>query len=67
MKTHKIAKGDEYIGKSIKEATFREQGYIVIGLRYRDGRMIFAPKAQVIMEENMDVYLFGPAKPRESE
>ena len=60
MKTHMIVSGDGYIGKQIKETDFRENGFIVISLRYPDGTFIFAPKAHICLQEGMEVFLFGP-------
>jgi len=60
MKTIRTAAEDSFAGKPIKEAGFREQGFIVIGIRYPDGKMIFAPKAHIVLHEGVDVFLFGP-------
>ena len=67
MKIHTIKPEDSYAGRMIREADFRELGYIVIAVRYDDGRMFFAPRADFRLDPGVDVFLLGPGKSRPSD
>lgn len=60
MKVHTITESDSYAGKMLRATDFRQQGYMVIGVRYPGGRMQFAPTADFLLEPACDVFLLGP-------
>jgi len=59
-RVHQVKKEDVFAGKTIREAKFRERGFIVIAVRTPEGKMTFAPKADTVLRENEDVFIFGP-------
>lgn len=56
---HTVTEEDPYKDKRIRDASFRENGYIVISLRYPDGRLVFAPDANFVLEKDIEILLLG--------
>lgn len=65
MKITHVDENCQYLGKSIRDTDFRENGYIVIAIRFADGEMTFAPKSSFILKYGHDVFLIGPGIKKE--
>lgn len=59
MKIHLVTTEDEYSGKMIKDSNFRDKGYIVVGIRFHDGRMIYAPGPNFRLDPGVELLLLG--------
>ncbi len=62
---HRVTEEDSFRNKPIRESSFRERGFIVIGVRFEDNRMKFAPDANFILKEGVEIFLLGPGKDEE--
>ena len=62
MKIHAVGPDDSYAGRAIREADFRDLGYIIIAVRYPDGKMVFAPQADFRLDPGVDLFLIGPGR-----
>ena len=62
MKIHHINAGDKYTNHSLRESSFREDGYVVIGVKTHDGEMVFAPQSDYVLKEGMEILLVGSGK-----
>lgn len=62
MKVHTVTPEDQYFEKTLSASHFRDEGYIVIGVRFPNGKMKFAPEAHFLLREGYQVYLMGPGK-----
>ncbi len=60
MKIHTVAHEDSFCNRSLRDSEFRSQGYTVIGVRYEDGRMVFAPDAKFTLRQGQQIFLMGP-------
>lgn len=60
MKVTHVDENCKHLGKPIKDTDFRENGYIVVAVRFPDGEMIFAPKSNFILKYGHDVFQIGP-------
>lgn len=60
MKVTHIDENCKHLGKAIKDTDFRDQGYIVVAVRFPDGEMIFAPKSNFVLKYGHDVFQIGP-------
>ena len=60
MKIEKMEPGSPRLGIKLREAKYREENYLVIGIKKSGGRMVFAPPADYILKENDEVFLLGP-------
>ena len=56
---HKITSDDSNLDKKIRDASFREDGFMVVSLRYSDGRLVFAPDADFVLQEGIEVLLLA--------
>ena len=63
IKSHTVTTQDDYCGKTIRDADIRESGYIVVAVRYEDGTMLFAPRADIVMKTGYEIVMLGPGKP----
>ncbi|MCB1192619.1 MAG: potassium channel protein [Leptospiraceae bacterium] len=59
MKIVKIEKHDKYHAKKLRNADFRKDGFMVIGVRFPDGKQLFAPEADFVLKEGYEVLLLG--------
>ncbi|MDH5719118.1 MAG: potassium channel family protein [Spirochaetia bacterium] len=59
MLAKKIDKEHAFLGKRIRDTDYRQKGYIIIGVKYEDGRMKFAPDSECELEEDCEVLLLG--------
>ncbi len=57
MGIHKLQPNDAWIGKSLKELRLAEKGYVIIGVQKGSGKVLFAPRGSIILEEG-DSLLF---------
>ncbi|MEM7183694.1 MAG: NAD(P)-binding protein [Spirochaetota bacterium] len=56
---HKITSDDSNLDKKIRDASFREEGFMVVSLRYPDGGLVFAPDADFVLQEGLEVLLLA--------
>jgi len=56
---HKIHKDDPNCNKILRNSDFRRRGLIVIGIRSADGNLTFAPVADFLLKEGLDIFLIG--------
>lgn len=64
MKIIKIERFDKYHKKKLLNAGFRKDGFMVIGVRFPDGKQVFAPDADFVLEQDYEVLLLGPGENR---
>ena len=67
MKIHKITENDVNLGKKLKNSSYRNEGFIAIGVKKISGEMVFAPKPDFEISEGMEVLLVGSAKEKHLE
>ncbi|MCB1139243.1 MAG: NAD-binding protein [Leptospiraceae bacterium] len=65
MKVERIEEDSHRLGLALKEAKYREEKYLVIGIKKAGGRMVFAPPATYILKHGDEVFLLGAESARE--
>ncbi|MCB1171431.1 MAG: NAD-binding protein [Leptospiraceae bacterium] len=65
MKVERIEEDSHRLGLPLKEAKYREEKYLVIGIKKAGGRMVFAPPATYILKHGDEVFLLGAESARE--
>tara|TARA_Y100001937_G_scaffold23899_1_gene34180 strand:+ start:215443 stop:216429 length:987 start_codon:yes stop_codon:yes gene_type:complete len=59
MKIERIEEGSSRLGLPLLEAKYREEKYLVIGIKKNGGRMVFAPPATYVLKHGDEVFLLG--------
>lgn len=62
MKIVTVGTEDPFMEKPLRETNFRDNGYIVVGVRFPNGTMRFAPGADFVLREGYQVFLMGPGE-----
>ena len=59
MKVEKMGEDSPRLGLPLREAKYREERYLVIGIKKSGGRMVFAPPANYVLKQGDEVFLLG--------
>lgn len=59
LKVHNITEEDDYAGKKLIESDFRQRGYIVIAIKKKGAKLMFAPSASEELNPGDQIYLLG--------
>ncbi|MCB1157928.1 MAG: NAD-binding protein [Leptospiraceae bacterium] len=59
FKLHEITEGDPNLNRKIREANYRNEGFMVISIRTKEQNMIFAPDAEFVLAKGSEVLLLG--------
>ncbi|GAB4422827.1 MAG: potassium channel protein [Turneriella sp.] len=62
VRIHRLAEGDEAVGKNLGACRFIEQGFSVVALQNVDGTMVYAPPPETPMRAGMSVFLLGKGR-----
>jgi voltage-gated potassium channel len=62
VKIHKLAQGDEAVGKNVGACRYIEQGFTVVALQDADGTMFYAPPPDTPVRAGMSVFLLGKGR-----
>lgn len=62
MKVHDVGPNDPLVGKRLHDSHVRDQGFLAIGVRLQNGRMVFVPDSQFEVQAGMQILLLGSGK-----
>ncbi len=62
LKVYNVESGDPAANKTIRETDFRKNGYIIIGVKQRDGQMVHAPQPDYMIRAGHEIVMIGSGK-----